>query len=69
MYTKCTEPVIKEESFQIQMVKYTLLLQQYIAFGMGLDCPNVRQILHWEGQPITYSRIFKKLEGVAGMDT
>ena len=49
MYTKCTEPVIKEEivsCFSDPNGKLRIVIAT-IAFGMGLDFPNVRQILHW----------------------
>ena len=49
MYTKCTEPSIKEEivtEFSKKDVRLRIVIGT-IAFGMGLDCPDVRQILHW----------------------
>lgn len=49
MYTRCTECSVKEailKSFcnvdgNLRVVIGT------IAFGMGIDCPNVRHIIHW----------------------
>ena len=49
MYTKCTETSVKESivtdfsepDSNLRVVVAT------IAFGMGLDCPNVSQIIHW----------------------
>ena len=49
MYTRCTEPSIKEEivtEFAKEDGRLRIVLGT-IAFGMGLDCPDVRQIIHW----------------------
>ena len=49
MYTKCTEPSIKEEmvtEFAKEDGRLRIILGT-IAFAMGLDCPDVRQIIHW----------------------
>lgn len=49
MYTKCTEPSIKEDivtAFSKPDGKLRITVAM-IALGMGLDCPDVRQILHW----------------------
>lgn len=49
MYTKCTEASIKEDIImQFSKCDSTLrIIIATIAFGMGLDCPDVRQIFHW----------------------
>ena len=49
MFTKCTEPNIKEDIIsEFSKPDGTLrIIIATIAFGMGLDCPDVRQILHW----------------------
>lgn len=67
MYTHCTHPTVK-----------TKLLQQFtspsclrvviatIAFGMGIDCEDVRQIIHW-GVPED-AEMYVQESGRAGRD-
>ena len=49
MYTKCTEGNIKEDIVtEFSKPDGTLrVMIGTIAFGMGLDCPDVRQVFHW----------------------
>ena len=49
MYTSCTENSLKEEivSSFVQPESRLRIVVATIAFVMGLDCPNVCQVIHW----------------------
>ena len=49
MFTACTHPTVKNIILrQFQQPNSALrILIATIAFGMGLDCPNIRRIIHW----------------------
>ena len=49
MYTKCTEAHVKESivsSFPALDSNLRVVVAT-IAFGMGLDCPNISHVIHW----------------------
>ena len=49
MYTSCTEPKVKESillSFRCENGTLRVIIAT-IAFEIGLDCPNTREVIHW----------------------
>ena len=47
MYMSCTDPVVKEEIISAFTKESNLrIVIATVAFGMGIDCPNVRQVIH-----------------------
>ena len=49
MFTSCTHPNVKESILNafLDPDSHLRVVIATIAFGMGLDCPNVRTIIHW----------------------
>ena len=49
MYTHCTDQSVKDKILQQFTSSSTLprVVIATIAFGMGIDCPDVWQIIHW----------------------
>lgn len=52
MFTACTKKEVKDHIIQGFCDPLVLLrvVVATVAFGMGLDCPNVRRVIHW-GSP------------------
>ena len=49
MFTSCTHPDVKNEiikCFNDASAKLRVVIAT-IAFGMGMDCPNIRRVIHW----------------------
>ena len=67
MYTHCTHPTVKDKLLQ-QFTKPSCLrvMIATIAFGLGINCPDVRQIVHW-GVPED-AEVYVQESGRAGRD-
>lgn len=67
MYTSCTDPSIKDTILTLFTKSDTpRILIATIAFGMGIDCPNVRQVIHF-GAPCDIESYVQET-GRAGRD-
>lgn len=68
MFTACTHPNVKDailKQFHNQGSCLRVIIAT-TAFGMGLDCPNVRHIIHWGSPPDVES--YMQETGRAGRD-
>ena len=68
MFCACTTTSVKESilsSFCSSCSKLRVVVAT-VAFGMGLDCPNVRRVIHWG--PAGYIEQYVQETGRAGRD-
>lgn len=68
MFTSCTHPDVKNEiikHFTNASAKLRVVIAT-IAFGMGMDCPNVRRVIHWGSS--TDVEMYLQETGRAGRD-
>ena len=68
MFTACTERDVKEQiigAFSLPNSQLRVVVAT-IAFGMGLDCPNVHKVIHWG--PSTDIELYLQETGRAGRD-
>ena len=68
MFTACTRREVKDEILRGFSDPHGTLhvVVATVAFGMGLECPNARQIIHW-GPPNDMEAYFRET-GRAGRD-
>ena len=68
MFTSCTRPDVKDtvlKSFS-RTDSHLRVVIATVAFGMGLDCPNVRRVIHWG--PSEDIELYLQETGRAGRD-
>ena len=68
IFTHCTHPTVKQkvlEQFTMPSSPLQVVIAT-IAFGMGINCPNIRQVIHW-GAPED-PEMYLQESGRAGRD-
>ncbi len=61
-----TEQTVQNAIFHLFCTKSALrLVVATIAFGMGVDCPDVRKVIHY-GPPSDIEIMFRKLDELKG---
>lgn len=68
MFTACTRPAVKENILKsfCEPDGTLRIVVATIAFGMGIDCPNVRIVIHWG--PSSDIEMYLQETGRAGRD-
>ena len=68
MFSACTHPEVKDTILQLYSIPNSNLrvVIATIAFGMGLDCPNIYRVFHWG--PSEDIELYLQETGRAGRD-
>ena len=68
MFSACTHPRVKDSILQsfVSSDSYLRVVIATVAFGMGLDCPNIQRVYHW-GPPEDVE-LYLQETGCAGRD-
>ncbi len=68
MFTACTRPAVKERILKSFCEPQSILrvVIATVAFGMGVDCPNVHRVIHWG--PSSDIELYLQETGRAGRD-
>ena len=64
MFTHCTHPSTKDIMKRFTSPLSLHIVIATIAFGMGVDCPDMRQIIHWG--PPSHIKMYVQESGRAG---